>query len=204
MLERIGSDYGGWTVDTAHVVPNSLVISAGLGNDISFDAELIRRFGCHVVGVDPTVLTQETVRKAKFPEDTFMLLRRAVWGEKDKTIQFDRSRSNGAGAYSGKQHRKVDAISLVELLAEYCEATLLKMNIEGGEYRAWLDPPADWSVPRALKQILVRFHHRKAEVPFDVNATRAVVHRLRGMGFETVFATSANDKDKDKEVCFVR
>ncbi|MEM0948337.1 MAG: hypothetical protein AAGK37_13080 [Pseudomonadota bacterium] len=53
-LSRLGSDYGGWTVHDAPSLNDGLVMSAGLGEDGSFDTELARRFGAKVVIVDPT------------------------------------------------------------------------------------------------------------------------------------------------------
>lgn len=53
-LKRLGSDYGGWTfVDDPQLV-GSTIISAGLGEDASFDAEFAKAYGARVIIVDPT------------------------------------------------------------------------------------------------------------------------------------------------------
>jgi len=53
-LRRLGTDYGGWTfVDTPNL-HGATVISAGLGEDASFDVEFANAYDAHVIVVDPT------------------------------------------------------------------------------------------------------------------------------------------------------
>jgi hypothetical protein len=47
--------YGAFYVNTEKLDSNSIVYSFGLGADISFDKELIRRFNLSVFGFDPTI-----------------------------------------------------------------------------------------------------------------------------------------------------
>lgn len=51
---RLGTAYGGWWVAEHPSLRHGLVISAGAGEDISFDVEIARRFDASVVIVDPT------------------------------------------------------------------------------------------------------------------------------------------------------
>jgi FkbM family methyltransferase len=53
-LIRLGSAYGGWTVEDASYLDDCLAISCGLGEDASFDVEFASRYGAEVVIVDPT------------------------------------------------------------------------------------------------------------------------------------------------------
>ena len=50
----IGSDYGGWSFLDNKNLENKFIISAGLGEDASFDIELINKYNCKVIVVDPT------------------------------------------------------------------------------------------------------------------------------------------------------
>ena len=50
----LGSDYGGWSFINNNLLENKFVISAGLGEDASFDVELISRYNCKILTVDPT------------------------------------------------------------------------------------------------------------------------------------------------------
>lgn len=44
MLKKIGSDWGGWIVDTDLIRKNSFILSAGLAHDITFDLGKILYF----------------------------------------------------------------------------------------------------------------------------------------------------------------
>jgi FkbM family methyltransferase len=53
-LRSFGSVYGGWVVANSDSLKSSTIISCGLGEDASFDIEMINEFGLRVVLVDPT------------------------------------------------------------------------------------------------------------------------------------------------------
>jgi FkbM family methyltransferase len=51
---RLGSNYGGWSIYTTKNLSGGIVVSAGVGEDVTFDIELIEKFGCRVFLIDPT------------------------------------------------------------------------------------------------------------------------------------------------------
>lgn len=51
---RLGSDYGGWILVNSPELHNCTVVSAGLGEDATFDIEFARKYNARVVIVDPT------------------------------------------------------------------------------------------------------------------------------------------------------
>ena len=53
-LERMGTDYGGWTIPPSALSPSSICYCVGCGEDVSFDAILAERLGCEVWSYDPT------------------------------------------------------------------------------------------------------------------------------------------------------
>jgi FkbM family methyltransferase len=53
-LNSFGSDYGGWVVANSDSLKSSTIISCGLGEDASFDIEMVNEFALRVVFVDPT------------------------------------------------------------------------------------------------------------------------------------------------------
>jgi len=53
-LKRLGTDYGGWTFVDDPSLFGATVISAGLGEDASFDIEFCRHYRARVIIVDPT------------------------------------------------------------------------------------------------------------------------------------------------------
>ncbi len=53
-ITYLGTDYGGWSFLENTNLKNKIIISAGLGEDASFDIELISKYNCKVIAVDPT------------------------------------------------------------------------------------------------------------------------------------------------------
>lgn len=53
-LARLGTKYGGWTFEPSPDLFGSTIISAGLGEDASFDVEFANAFNARVIVVDPT------------------------------------------------------------------------------------------------------------------------------------------------------
>ena len=53
-LVRLGTDYGGWWVPETGLSQDDFIVSAGAGEDISFDIELAKRYGCSILILDPT------------------------------------------------------------------------------------------------------------------------------------------------------
>ena len=50
-----GTGYGGWWLpENAGIGPTDVIVSAGAGEDVSFDLAAQYRFGCEVPLVDPT------------------------------------------------------------------------------------------------------------------------------------------------------
>ena len=53
-LIRLGSLYGGWTLIDNESLVGATIISAGLGEDASFDVEFAAKYGAQVIVIDPT------------------------------------------------------------------------------------------------------------------------------------------------------
>ena len=51
---HLGTDYGGWSFLDKNDLENKFIISAGLGEDASFDIELIQKYNCKIIVIDPT------------------------------------------------------------------------------------------------------------------------------------------------------
>lgn len=49
-----GNDYGGFAIDDKFMTPSVIVYSFGIGEDLSFDKDMIEKFGCHIYAYDPT------------------------------------------------------------------------------------------------------------------------------------------------------
>ncbi|MBX3329770.1 MAG: FkbM family methyltransferase [Nitrospira sp.] len=59
--QKLGTRYGGWFVPNGLLSSRSLCYGVGAGEDISFEIELINRYGCEVHCFDPTPRAQRHV-----------------------------------------------------------------------------------------------------------------------------------------------
>ena len=66
---RQGSGFGGWVVDPQPLSEASVVYSAGIGDDVSFDLALIDRFGFTVHAFDPTPESHRWLATQTLPEE---------------------------------------------------------------------------------------------------------------------------------------
>ena len=52
---RLGTNYGGWILPSDNILQsNSIIYSAGVGEDISFDIKLQSKYDCSIYLIDPT------------------------------------------------------------------------------------------------------------------------------------------------------
>jgi FkbM family methyltransferase len=166
-LAHYGTQYGGWWVDrdlaARTIADNSFVLSAGAGEDLSFDLEIQRRFQCDILIVDPTprairhfqLLVAQYERRAVFPinnspaatYDTdgvdfgkLHFLPVALWN-KSGTLKFWQPRDPNHVSHSATNLQRtsrfieVEAKTVSQIAAEYgiSEIPLLKLDIEGAE-----------------------------------------------------------------------
>src|SRR5262245_1195395 len=64
---RLGSEYGGCWIRPDWLDSNAVVISAGVGSDVTFDLEMSGRFRCTVHAFDPTPKSAEWVKQQPLP-----------------------------------------------------------------------------------------------------------------------------------------
>lgn len=53
-IKYFGTSYGGWYISEKHLSNNLTILSAGVGEDISFDIEILNNFKSRVFFIDPT------------------------------------------------------------------------------------------------------------------------------------------------------
>jgi hypothetical protein len=53
-MRWFGTKYGGFYVYPDRLCQESIIYSFGVGEDVSFDLELIEKYNCHVFAFDPT------------------------------------------------------------------------------------------------------------------------------------------------------
>ena len=111
-LEHIGTYYGGYDILTDDL-KNPVVISCGLGEDASFDIDMINNFNAKVISIDPTPRSIEHYNQIKkncgkndlsllnesgklqvsnynlkkVNDDNFIFINKAFWNENNKKIK---------------------------------------------------------------------------------------------------------------------
>jgi FkbM family methyltransferase len=181
-LERLGSVYGGWWIPTSLLDADSVVYSAGIGGDASFDLELMRRFGCQVLGLDPTPYSIAFVAQQDWPPqwhfepvglwsrvDTLSFAPMA--GKSTGSASITRA-GNGAAAFSAA----VEPLPMIMARHGHKGIDVLKMDIEGAE-----GPVLDALLDSDLRPRIVLVEFDQPEAPW---ALVARVRRLLNAGYE--------------------
>jgi len=65
--ERHGTEYGGWIICPTNMTKDSIVYSCGVGEDISFDLSLIKKYAVTVYAFDPTPRSIQWVKSHNLP-----------------------------------------------------------------------------------------------------------------------------------------
>ena len=181
---RLGDAGGRWSVVPDRLGPGAVVYALGVGTDISFERELIARYGVRVHAFDPTPVALTWAAAQRLPEG-FVLHPYGVADfdgtapfaapRKSKFPSFSLVRREGAGpGVEAPVHRLATLVAMLQLPA----ADLVKMDIEGAEYAVLADLLACGHRPG---QILVEFHHRWREV--GARRTREALALLARNGY---------------------
>lgn len=174
----LGSDWGGWHVATDRLGPDSIVYSAGIGHDATFDLALIERFGCEVFGFDPTPIGREEGERVAADEPRFHFHPVGLWDE-NRTIDFflppvptyDSYSITNLGATNETISCEVRRVSSLMRQLGHDHLDLLKIDIEGAEY-AVIDDLLAQQID--VRQICVEF-----DQPTPWRKTVRMIARLR-------------------------
>jgi FkbM family methyltransferase len=192
-FRRFGSLYGGWWIETAGLDQHSRIVSAGIGEDITFDLALVERFGCHILALDPTPKAVAYVERVN-PGSSFRFQACGL-AEKDGNISLVPPDNPNYASYSLTQNTNPSQIvsfpakSLKTILAEtgWAAFDLVKMDIEGSEYGV-IDSIIRDQLP--VKQLCIEFHDKIA-----ANIGRRTadsIKQLENYGLKLVFKESHN------------
>lgn len=191
--EIFGSEYGGWAVLKNSLGPESIVLSFGIGEDASFDTDLIERMGVSVRAYDPTPASIKWVEKyLNRPEFIF---RPIGLSGKDGTISLflpERPDSVSASVinHGGSSISRVDvpALSLKSIVSQeqLNRIDYLKMDIEGSEYDV-IDSFSSLERELLPRQLAVEFHHFFDSIPRS--RTRKSVSFLQDIGYRSFWVS---------------
>lgn len=150
-----------WIFCPAGLDAKSVVYSGGVGRDISFEHELVERFGCCVHLYDPSPTGDATMR---LPENRIEQLKFSAVGLAGKPGVLhlappqDTKEGSWFQADRGAEAIEVPCKDLATLMREngHTHIDLLKIDIEGAEYEV-LDSILSQRLD--VRQVLVEFHH---------------------------------------------
>ena len=185
-MQKIGSDYGGYFLDSSLIGPNAIVYSLGVGEDISFDLALIERFGLTVYAFDPTPKVKTWLASQALPHQ-FLFHDVGIAGFDGEAVFYLPPKPDfvshsivHAGQYS-QDSIHVPMIRLATAMRQlgHTRIDVLKMDIEGAEY-AVLEDLVRERIP--VRQILIEFHHRLS--PIGAGRTKHILSLLEGYGMK--------------------
>jgi FkbM family methyltransferase len=184
--ETAGSDYGAHTLPRDLLKSDSVVYSFGIGNDASFDLDIIERYGCNVHGFDPTPTCKKWVEKQAFPSQ--FIFHPIGLGEIDSLIGFQSPEKEGNVSFFRAKNNSIELTLPVKrlstIMAELGDTQIdvLKLDIEGFEYQVLPDILLSRIYPKVLA---VEFHHRM--YGYEDASTISAVNSLRDAGFKLFF-----------------
>jgi FkbM family methyltransferase len=190
-LERIGSEYGGWIIPTSLIGAGSICYCVGVGEDISFDLAIISRFDCQVYAFDPTPRARQYVEQHAGDEQNLHFSEIGLW-EHDGVVRFYAPRDPAHVSHSIVNLQRTDTFfeapckRLSTVLKEngHRRIDLLKMDIEGAEYRV-----VDSIIEDELDIGIICVEYDEAWNKLDeayVRRIRKSVSRLRKYGYSMV------------------
>lgn len=184
-LERLGTDYGGWTVPVDLLNKRSICYCVGVGIDASFDFALADQFKCKVFSFDPTPKAIAYMESEQYDRERLKFMPIGVWNE-DTELRFfapanpaETSHSvfdlQGTGKHFTAECRRLSTI-MQDLGHEHID--LLKLDIEG----AWR------KVIRNIVDERIRISILCVELDSPVTLTRVlrVIRMLGSIGFVLV------------------
>lgn len=139
---KLGTDYGGWYIPENVLNEKSICYCVGCGEDITFDLELIKKYNCTVVGIDPTPRAITHVNENTKEIENYIFEPVGLWDEKT-TLKFYEPKNKEHVSHSflnlqkTEEYIEVEVDTLLNIMNKYNhnKLDLIKIDIEGSEYR---------------------------------------------------------------------
>jgi FkbM family methyltransferase len=181
----LGSTPGGWRIPDGILGPDSICYSAGAGGDISFDLELISRYGTRVRSIEPV---EEYVRQSEEAGagDPRLTCVRAAVATTDGVLRLQVTHEavskavSSAGLYDTNTWVEAPGRTLPSLMRELGDdhIDLLKLDLEGAEYE--VIPTLDLT-GIGVRVFATQLHHNGS-----VRDARRLIAGVCEQGFELV------------------
>src|SRR5271155_3985190 len=169
-----------WTIVTGGLHADSVIYSGGVGEDITFEQELIRRFGVKIHIFDPAPVATRTIALA----NTEGLLFKPLGLAASTAARF--SIGGGTDSSTWLMAGGSEVLPCTELAREmemngHNSIDLLKIDIEGFEYEVLESCLAEQI---QIKQLCVEFHDFFPEIPGA--KTKRMIRALESHGFDLI------------------
>jgi len=159
-IELIGPfEKGGFFTEVSELGQDSIVYSLGVGDNILWDLEMIKRFKCKIYAFDPDPLAIDWLSKQTLPQE-FVFSPVGISGSDGSQIFYQPYRP-GKIDKSAVLKTSIPSILPVKRLQTlmkergHAKIDVLKVNIEGSEFAALSDI---LKIP--IKQLIIEFHGR--------------------------------------------
>ncbi len=197
-MDRLGDEeYGAWTICPDNINDGSTVYSFGVGTNISFDLELIKKYGVLLFAFDPTPKSIEFLKRQNLPKK-FSYYEYGLSNRDEKALFFLPKNSeyvscttfeNVQDFSNSSVEVPLKRLGTIASELNHKKIDILKMDIEGMEYRV-IDDIINSDIE--IGQILIEFHHRFNGLSFKM--TKNVIKKLKKAGY-MLFYVSPNREE---------
>jgi FkbM family methyltransferase len=193
-----GSNYGGFFLNPNGLNSSSIIYSIGIGEDISFDLEIIKEYNCNVFGYDPTPKAINWIKCQSLPSKFHFFSFGLGSFNGQAEFYLPKNEENVSGSILRNSNRinnnniiSVEIRTLKHLMEinMHSKIDVLKMDIEGAEYDVLKRFCNEDIRPR---QIIIEFHSRFFK--FGLFKTLQSVRELKKLGYK-LFAISSNGEE---------
>lgn len=186
---------GEWVVCRETIKPGGVVHSYGIGTNLEFEIDLVRRFGVVVRAFDPTPLALEWVQKQQLLES----IKVYPWGiaDEDGNVELELPEQHVTSFVKCgelvRSNAVIKATCPVKRFPTICHLLgdrsieILKLDVEGFEYGVVPDVLA---ARCRIGQLLVEFHHRWDPL-HGVDRTRKCLGQIFDAGYELFFISAS-------------
>jgi FkbM family methyltransferase len=177
-----------WALWPAALMPASVIYSFGVGDNIAWDLEMIRRYGVTVHAFDPTPASIAWVKRQKLPRP-FVFHDYGI-SNFDGTLDFYPPRKSGNTHFSQEQRSagkqpavrgRVNCLATIMRRLGHRHIDVLKLDVEGSEFEAIPDL-IDSGI--SVDQLLVEIHYHFRSRSFA--AGRALIDQLKAFGMQCI------------------
>lgn len=181
-----------WTICPTGLNAQSVVYSGGVGSDISFEHELVRRFGCSIIVLDPSPTGVQTMARPEnnIPQLRFLPLALCASVGKLKMAPPVPGEDSWSAQRNSTGTLEVASTDLYTLMRQngHTHIDLLKIDIEGCEYEV-IDDILGKRI--LVRQICADFDYDRVAGASRGKAIRAML-KLAARGYKLISQEGAN------------